>query len=86
MWRSLYSSRKHNAAQFWLTQGLSQLSPREAMRAIVDAGDVDVLLLDKTGPIAFSNRQTTVFTPCADTDAGPTEPRCDIALPLLRGP
>src|SRR3989475_937870 len=33
-------------------------------RAVEAAGDVDVLLLDKTGTITLGNRQATVFYPC----------------------
>src|SRR5215475_2859174 len=34
-------------------------------RAVEAAGDVDVLLLDKTGTITLGNRQATAFTPAA---------------------
>jgi K+-transporting ATPase ATPase B chain len=33
-------------------------------RAVEAAGDVDVLLLDKTGTITLGNRQATAFVPC----------------------
>ncbi len=35
-------------------------------RAVEAAGDVDVLLLDKTGTITLGNRQASVFLPAAD--------------------
>ena len=35
-------------------------------RAVEAAGDVDVLLLDKTGTITFGNRQASAFHPAAD--------------------
>ncbi len=34
-------------------------------RAVEAAGDVDTLLLDKTGTITLGNRQATEFIPCA---------------------
>ena len=34
-------------------------------RAVEAAGDVDVLLLDKTGTITLGNRQATAFIPAA---------------------
>ncbi|HBY98752.1 MAG: potassium-transporting ATPase subunit KdpB [Ardenticatenaceae bacterium] len=39
-------------------------------RAVEAAGDVDVLLLDKTGTITLGNRQATDFIPSDGTDAG----------------
>ena len=39
-------------------------------RAVEAAGDVDTLLLDKTGTITLGNRQATEFS------AGPREYRC----------
>ena len=33
-------------------------------RAVEAAGDVDTLLLDKTGTITLGNRQATEFLPC----------------------
>ena len=33
-------------------------------RAVEASGDVDVLLLDKTGTITLGNRQATMFRPC----------------------
>src|ERR1700759_3981919 len=43
-------------------------------RAVEAAGDVDVLLLDKTGTITLGNRQATVFLPAPGvTDAEPGE-------------
>jgi potassium-transporting ATPase ATP-binding subunit len=38
-------------------------------RAVEAAGDVDVLLLDKTGTITLGNRQATGFLPARDTTA-----------------
>ncbi|MBT9554725.1 MAG: potassium-transporting ATPase subunit KdpB [Myxococcales bacterium] len=38
-------------------------------RAVEAAGDVDVLLLDKTGTITFGNRQATAFMPSPGTTA-----------------
>ncbi len=38
-------------------------------RAVEAAGDVDVLLLDKTGTITLGNRQATAFFPANGTDA-----------------
>ena len=37
-------------------------------RAVETAGDVDTLLLDKTGPITIGNRKATRFHPIAGTD------------------
>jgi potassium-transporting ATPase ATP-binding subunit len=37
-------------------------------RAVEAAGDVDVLLLDKTGTITLGNRQATVFIPAKDRE------------------
>jgi K+-transporting ATPase ATPase B chain len=37
-------------------------------RAVEAAGDVDVLLLDKTGTITLGNRQATAFIPADDSD------------------
>ena len=34
-------------------------------RAVEAAGDVDVILLDKTGTITFGNRRAAAFTPLA---------------------
>ncbi|HET6464879.1 MAG TPA: potassium-transporting ATPase subunit KdpB, partial [Nitrospiria bacterium] len=39
-------------------------------RAVEAAGDVDVLLLDKTGTITLGNRQATTFIPVAGVDEG----------------
>ncbi len=38
-------------------------------RAVEAAGDVDVLLLDKTGTITLGNRQAVAFTPVSGVDA-----------------
>jgi potassium-transporting ATPase ATP-binding subunit len=45
-------------------------------RAVEAAGDVDVLLLDKTGTITLGNRQATAFLP---TDGIPTDRLADAA-------
>src|SRR5262249_51109230 len=45
-------------------------------RAVEAAGDVDVLLLDKTGTITLGNRQATAFLP---TDGVPVERLADAA-------
>ena len=39
-------------------------------RAVEAAGDVDVLLLDKTGTITLGNRQATAFLPAPGVDRG----------------
>jgi K+-transporting ATPase ATPase B chain len=39
-------------------------------KAVEVAGDVDVLLLDKTGTITYGDRQATAFHPLAGIDAG----------------
>ena len=39
-------------------------------RAVEAAGDVDVLLLDKTGTITLGNRQAVEFIPVGERDAG----------------
>jgi K+-transporting ATPase ATPase B chain len=38
-------------------------------RAVEAAGDIDLLLLDKTGTITFGNRQAAAFLPAAGVDA-----------------
>ncbi len=43
-------------------------------RAVEAAGDVDVLLLDKTGTITLGNRQATAFLPAAGRRASATSP------------
>src|ERR1700737_3339970 len=55
--------------------GMDRLIQRNVIamsgRAVEAAGDVDVLLLDKTGTITLGNRQATMFHPCpnvAETD------------------
>ncbi|MDE2252485.1 MAG: potassium-transporting ATPase subunit KdpB, partial [Gammaproteobacteria bacterium] len=40
-------------------------------RAVEAAGDIDVLLLDKTGTITLGNRQASSFIPVTGVDAGP---------------
>lgn len=37
-------------------------------RAVESAGNIDVLLLDKTGTITFGNRQASEFVPCPNVD------------------
>lgn len=37
-------------------------------RAVETAGNIDVLLLDKTGTITFGNRQASEFVPCSNVD------------------
>ncbi|RDY22941.1 K(+)-transporting ATPase subunit B [Romboutsia maritimum] len=53
--------------------GMSRLNNANVLatsgRAIEAAGDVDVLLLDKTGTITFGNRQASEFLPLANVDA-----------------
>lgn len=53
--------------------GIDRLIRRNVMatsgRAVEAAGDVDVLLLDKTGTITLGNRQATAFLPAPGTDA-----------------
>src|SRR6516225_9570705 len=48
--------------------GMDRLIQRNVIamsgRAVEASGDVDVLLLDKTGTITLGNRQATVFLPC----------------------
>ncbi len=52
--------------------GMSRLNQANVMamsgRAIEAAGDVDVLLLDKTGTITFGNRQASAFLPVDGVD------------------
>ena len=43
-------------------------------RAVEAAGDVDVLLLDKTGTITLGNRQATAFLPAAGRHASASSP------------
>jgi K+-transporting ATPase ATPase B chain len=49
--------------------GLDRLLQRNVLamsgRAVEAAGDVDILLLDKTGTITFGNRQATAFLPAS---------------------
>lgn len=51
--------------------GMSRLNKANVLatsgRAIEAAGDVDILLLDKTGTITLGNRQATEFIPVGDT-------------------
>ena len=53
-------------------------------KAVEVAGDVDVLLLDKTGTITHGDRQATVFHPLAGVDADAAA-RCGAAV-LARRP
>ncbi len=39
-------------------------------RAVEAAGDVDTLLLDKTGTITYGNRQAAEFVPARGVDDG----------------
>ena len=52
--------------------GMDRLVQRNVLamsgRAVEAAGDVDVLLLDKTGTITLGNRQAADFVPAADVD------------------
>ena len=48
-------------------------------KAVEAAGDVDVLLLDKTGTITLGNRQATEFLPAPGVDQGGTG-RCGAAF------
>ncbi|NDQ55599.1 MAG: potassium-transporting ATPase subunit KdpB [Acidipila sp.] len=52
--------------------GMDRLIQRNVLamsgRAVEAAGDVDTLLLDKTGTITLGNRQATVFTPAPGVD------------------
>lgn len=45
-------------------------------RAVETAGDVDTLLLDKTGTITIGNRRATHFNPVNGTDAGEFARQC----------
>ena len=52
-------------------------------RAVEAAGDVDTLLLDKTGTITFGNRQATEVIPVPECRrAKRPKPRCWQALPM----
>ncbi|HVJ46683.1 MAG TPA: potassium-transporting ATPase subunit KdpB, partial [Luteolibacter sp.] len=52
--------------------GIDRLTRRNVLatsgRAVEAAGDIDVLLLDKTGTITFGNRQATAFVPAPGID------------------
>ncbi|MFI1887869.1 potassium-transporting ATPase subunit KdpB [Streptomyces jumonjinensis] len=54
--------------------GMDRLVQRNVLamsgRAVEAAGDVNTLLLDKTGTITFGNRQATAFLPVPGVDAG----------------
>ena len=45
-------------------------------RAVEAAGDVNTLLLDKTGTITLGNRQATEFMPAPDVSQEGTLPTC----------
>jgi K+-transporting ATPase ATPase B chain len=54
-------------------------------RAVEAAGDIDVLLLDKTGTITVGDRQATEFRPVGGVDAARlAKPPCWPALPMRR--
>ncbi len=59
--------------------GMDRLVQRNVLatsgRAVEAAGDVDTLLLDKTGTITFGNRQATALHPGARRRARPSWPR-----------
>ena len=59
--------------------GIDRLIRRNVMatsgRAVEAAGDVDVLLLDKTGTITLGNRMATDFIPAPGIAAGPARGR-----------
>jgi potassium-transporting ATPase ATP-binding subunit len=52
--------------------GMDRLIQRNVIamsgRAVEASGDIDVLLLDKTGTITLGNRQATAFYPCPNVD------------------
>ncbi len=48
-------------------------------RAVEAAGDVDVLMLDKTGTITLGNRQAVELVPLAGTDPRPLAEWCQLA-------
>jgi K+-transporting ATPase ATPase B chain len=48
-------------------------------RAVEAAGDVDVLLLDKTGTITLGNRQAVEFVPVGKTDSRALAEACQLA-------
>jgi K+-transporting ATPase ATPase B chain len=54
--------------------GMSRMMQANVMamsgRAVEAAGDVDVLMLDKTGTITFGNRQASLFMPAPGVKAG----------------
>ena len=54
--------------------GMDRLVQRNVLatsgRAVEAAGDIDTLLLDKTGTITFGNRQATELIPVGGTDRG----------------
>ena len=67
--------------------GMDRLVRRNVLamsgRAVEAAGDVDVLLLDKTGTITYGNRQATELLPVdgVDADASSATPRCSRRWP-----
>ena len=64
--------------------GMDRLLQRNVLamsgRAVEAAGDVDVLLLDKTGTITLGNRQATEFVPGTGSHPGGTGGRGAIVL------
>ena len=59
--------------------GMDRLVQRNVLamsgRAVEAAGDVDVLLLDKTGTITLGNRQASEFVPVDGVEPQPSSPR-----------
>ena len=59
--------------------GMDRLVQRNVLatsgRAVEAAGDIDTLLLDKTGTITFGNRQATELIPISGVSAGRSWPR-----------
>ena len=51
-------------------------------KAVEAAGDVDVLLLDKTGTITLGNRQATAFIPAEGVQDDGISRRCSIGVSL----
>jgi potassium-transporting ATPase ATP-binding subunit len=64
--------------------GMDRLLQKNVMamsgRAVEAAGDVDVLLLDKTGTITFGNRQAVEFFPCGVSQQEVTRLACLASL------
>ncbi len=70
--------------------GMSRLNQANVLamsgRAIEAAGDVDILMLDKTGTITLGNRQAHAFIPVDGTDARGAGRRGAALLPGGRDP